>query len=60
MTAILNDKGNVKVTCDQCGKPITHSNEWGMFCDNNCGLVESKTAKINIMNIIKSFKPEKK
>ncbi len=43
---------NVEVTCDECGERITHSNEFGMFCDNDCGLEESKAAKKVAMKMI--------
>ena len=46
---------NVEVTCDDCGERITHSNEFGMFCDNDCGLAESKQAKIDVMAIVNSI-----
>ena len=53
MSAILDKStGNVDVTCDTCGKPITHSNEFGMFCKDNCGLAESKVAKKRAMDMI--------
>lgn len=52
MPAIMDDKGNVEVTCDDCGERITHSNEYGMFCDNNCGLAESKAAKKQFENML--------
>lgn len=48
----INQKGNnIDVTCTKCGEPITHSNEWGMFCEKECNLEESKKAfdKINKM-----------
>jgi hypothetical protein len=35
-------KGNLEINCSYCGKPITHSNEFGMFCDDECGMEESK------------------
>jgi len=55
MPAIMDDKGNVEVTCDDCGERITHSNEYGMFCDNNCGLEESKAAKQQVESMIQGF-----
>jgi len=55
MPAILDDKGNVEVTCDDCGKRITHSNEFGMFCEDNCGLEESKVAKAQVEKMIQGF-----
>jgi hypothetical protein len=56
MPAIFDETtGNVEVTCDICGERITHSNEWGMFCDNECGLEESKAAKDEVMKMIDGF-----
>lgn len=53
MPALFDDKtGNVEVTCDECGERITHSNEYGMFCEAECGLEESKAAKIKGMQMI--------
>ena len=48
----MDDKGNVEVTCDECGERITHSNKYGMFCANNCGLEESKAAKQAMDNLM--------
>lgn len=50
-----NKTVDVEVTCDYCGKPITHTNEYGMFCDNYCGLEESKKAKEFWDEFIKKF-----
>lgn len=33
---------NLEVPCPICGKPITHSNKYGMFCDKECGLADAK------------------
>ena len=56
MPAIFDETtGNVEVTCDICGERITHSNEWGMFCDNECGLEDSKKAKDEVMKMIDGF-----
>ena len=53
MPAIFDEStGNVDVTCDECGKPITHSNEFGMFCEDNCKLEESKAAKKQFENML--------
>lgn len=35
---------NIEIKCKDCGKPIVHSNEYGMFCEDWCGLEESKQA----------------
>jgi hypothetical protein len=33
-------KGNdVSITCKKCGKPITKSNKFGMYCQDECGLM---------------------
>ena len=47
--------GSVDVTCDDCGKPITHSNEFGMYCDDECGLADDKAAKAQVMNMLKGM-----
>ena len=43
MPAELKD-GNLTVTCDDCGKPLTQVNAYGMFCDEMCGYEESVKA----------------
>ena len=55
MPATMDDKGNVTVTCDDCGKPIVSSNEYGMFCEDKCRLEESKKAKAKIEEFIGKF-----
>jgi hypothetical protein len=46
MPATFDPKtGSASVTCDHCGKPITHSNDLGMFCEDNCGIEECREAK---------------
>jgi len=37
-------KIDMNVLCSRCGKPITVSNKYGMFCEDLCGLEESKRA----------------
>jgi len=27
---------DLEITCSVCGKPITHTTEEGMFCDDEC------------------------
>jgi predicted nucleic acid-binding Zn ribbon protein len=34
----------LNVTCKKCGQPIDHSNQFGMYCKNECGLEEDKKA----------------
>lgn len=35
---------NINITCKKCGEPIDHSNEFGMYCKNECGIDEDKKA----------------
>jgi hypothetical protein len=42
------------VYCDDCGKPLTISNEFGMFCDDLCGFEESKQIGMTIDSLIES------
>jgi len=54
--AVLDENtGNVGVTCEKCGKPIVKSNQWGMFCEDNCGLEKSKEAKKMVDGLLKMF-----
>jgi exosome complex RNA-binding protein Csl4 len=34
--------GVVVVTCQQCDKPLTVVNVYGMFCEDRCGETEAK------------------
>jgi len=36
------DGGNTDIICSISGKPITESNEWGMYCENLCGIDKDK------------------
>ena len=49
---------DVTITCKKCGEPITHSNEFGMFCDKECDLEDSKNKAFELINKFfgKSFK----
>lgn len=40
------------VFCDDCGKPITITNQFGMFCDDLCGFEESVEASKSIDSLI--------
>jgi len=43
MAKAINDgKGNLNILCDSCGKPITQTNVFGMFCEDFCGLEQAK------------------
>ena len=42
----ISDTGvNLTANCKKCGEPIDHSNEFGVFCKNNCYLEESNWSK---------------
>lgn len=48
----ISDTGvNLTANCKKCGEPIDHSNEFGVFCKNNCYLEESKEAYKKIKKI---------
>ena len=49
MPATVNEKGHASITCD-CGKDLTVVNEYGMFCEDMCGLKESKEVGDLLMN----------
>jgi hypothetical protein len=61
----LKDKGDTMagyiigdqayVTCDDCGKPITVVTEIGMFCEDLCGIEESKGAGKEINALIEKL-----
>ena len=37
---MINKDGNIEVKCDVCGKPITHADKYGMWCEDECGREE--------------------
>lgn len=49
------NKFAVEITCDKCGKPITVSNKYGMFCEDLCDLEESKKAKKTVDKLLKDL-----
>jgi hypothetical protein len=48
-------KGNLKIKCKICGGPITHSNEFGMYCDNECGIEDDKKAYKELKKLLRQF-----
>ena len=52
--AKMDNNGNITITCE-CGKPIIKSNKYGMFCEDECGLKESKKAKFKLNSLIKTM-----
>ncbi len=55
------NNGNLKVTCTKSNKPLSVTNQWGMFCEDLCNLEECKKAEKKINKILdemdKLFKP---
>ena len=47
-----NGTFDIKTGCEKCGKPLINVNEHGMFCEDYCGLEESRKAKKIIQNLI--------
>ena len=41
--------------CEHCGKPISETNEYGMFCEDFCGLEESKNSVKAAKAIVESL-----
>ena len=56
-TAEEHEDGTISldIVCEECGKPIVESNEFGMFCEDRCGYEESKKAGKKIEELIKMF-----
>lgn len=54
---------DVDVTCTVCGGPITHSDEYGMWCDNECGRERSIKAQEEydgmLKGLISAFTPKR-
>lgn len=51
--------GNIGLTCEDSGRPLTRANEYGMFCDAavcNCE-IESMKVGDNFKDLIKDFLP---
>ena len=43
---------DLAITCRISGKHITHSNEYGMYCDDECNLEKDKQAKKVVENLL--------
>ena len=46
---------NLELTCKICGKPISKSNKYGMYCEDKCGIEEDKAAFLKLNNLINSL-----
>jgi hypothetical protein len=54
-TRKIGDFIDLDVTCSICGKPISKSNEYGMFCEDECGMAEEKEAYLKVKDIFDGF-----
>ena len=57
MAATVDEEGNALITCD-CGKPIVRANEFGMFCEDKCGMKESIKIAEDFTKIVTGIKSE--
>lgn len=46
---------HLTLTCNQSGKPINKSNEWGMFCEDMCDLENCKKGTEQLKSFISGF-----
>lgn len=51
----IPDENSITISCTICGEPLDHSNEFGMYCTNECGIDEDKKAKEKIEKIFNKF-----
>jgi len=47
---------NINISCKICGNPIIKSNDYGMYCEDMCGLEDDKAAYEKIKNMFDIFK----
>jgi hypothetical protein len=45
---------DLTIACD-CGKLITETNKYGMFCEDFCGLEEAKKADKQLIKLLKGL-----
>ena len=48
--------GALFLACATCGQPITHTNEYGMYCDNECGIEEDKAGPKDFAEFVEKLK----
>jgi hypothetical protein len=48
---------NLSLTCEKCGKPITHSDKYGMRCEDDCMLEEQMAFDKQIDDVIDMLCP---
>ena len=49
---------NIDIVCTECGKPLDHSDKYGMWCKNECGREESKDALALLEKMIPGVFPK--
>ena len=55
-TKNADDTENVNISCKICGKPIIKSNDYGMYCEDECGIEDDKAAFEKIKKMFLFFK----
>jgi ribosomal protein L37AE/L43A len=45
-------------SCPKCGKPIVHTNKFGMFCEDRCTLKEAKKAYLEMERLVQRYARE--
>jgi len=49
---VLEGQVDILVKCKVCGKPITVSNKYGMFCEDLCNMEEEKRAYTTLRTLL--------
>lgn len=47
--------GHLSITCTECSEPIDHSDEYGMWCKNECGREDSKAVSAMLTPFLKGL-----
>lgn len=55
VTDLPGGKLSLGMVCPSCGKPICVANNYGMFCEDHCGMAESIKASKQVTSFIESF-----
>jgi hypothetical protein len=56
--SVSGSGANVEFRCKKTGKPITVTNEYGMFCEDLCGLEEMKKEPGNLTEFFQKMASE--
>jgi len=49
---------NINLTCKKCGAPVDHSDEYGVWCTNECDREESIEASIKLKKMFPFLFPD--